>query len=324
MKIFVTGGAGFIGSEFVRMALNGKLSSVGINPSKLIVYDALTYAGNINNLESISTDARYEFIEGDICDLSIAKVIPKECDLLVNFAAESHVDRSIADSSIFVKTNVLGTQNLLENSRKSGVKKFFQISTDEVYGSIVSGSWDENFPLKPNSPYAASKASADLIALSYARTYGLPVVITRCSNNYGPFQNPEKLIPSFISKLITKRPVTLYGDGKNIREWIHVSDHVRAIAWLYRHGTSGEVYNIAGNEEKTNLEITKILLREFNEDDSMIQYVNDRPGHDLRYALNGSKISKLGFKNEIEFYNGLKSTVEWYRNNLNWLDMANS
>ena len=323
MKIFVTGGAGFIGSEFVRMALNGKLSSVGINPSKLIVYDALTYAGNINNLESISTDVRYEFIKGDICDLNIAKSIPKDCDLLVNFAAESHVDRSIADSSIFVKTNVLGTQNLLENSRKSGVKKFFQISTDEVYGSIVSGSWDENFPLKPNSPYAASKASADLIALSYARTYGLPVVITRCSNNYGPFQNPEKLIPSFISKLITKRPVTLYGDGKNIREWIHVSDHVRAIAWLYRHGISGEVYNIAGNEEKTNLEITKILLREFNEDDSMIQYVNDRPGHDFRYALNGSKISKLGFKNEIEFNNGLKSTVEWYRNNLNWLDMAN-
>jgi len=323
LKIFVTGGAGFIGSEFVRMALNGKLSSVGINPSKLIVYDALTYAGNINNLESISTDVRYEFIKGDICDLNIAKSIPKDCDLLVNFAAESHVDRSIADSSIFVKTNVLGTQNLLENSRKSGVKKFFQISTDEVYGSIVSGSWDENFPLKPNSPYAASKASADLIALSYARTYGLPVVITRCSNNYGPFQNPEKLIPSFISKLITKRPVTLYGDGKNIREWIHVSDHVRAIAWLYRHGISGEVYNIAGNEEKTNLEITKILLREFNEDDSMIQYVNDRPGHDFRYALNGSKISKLGFKNEIEFNNGLKSTVEWYRNNLNWLDMAN-
>jgi len=322
LKIFVTGGAGFIGSEFVRMALNGKLSSVGINPSKLIVYDALTYAGNISNLESISTDVRYEFIKGDICDLNIGKSIPKDCDLLVNFAAESHVDRSIADSSIFVKTNVLGTQNLLENSRKSGVKKFFQISTDEVYGSIVSGSWDENFPLKPNSPYAASKASADLIALSYARTYGLPVVITRCSNNYGPFQNPEKLIPSFISKLITKRPVTLYGNGKNIREWIHVSDHVRAIAWLYRHGISGEVYNIAGNEEKTNLEITKILLREFNEDDSMIQYVNDRPGHDFRYALNGSKISNLGFKNEIEFNNGLKSTVEWYRNNLNWLDLA--
>jgi dTDP-glucose 4,6-dehydratase len=305
------------------LALNGKLSSVGINPSKLIVYDALTYAGNVNNLESISTDVRYEFIRGDICDLNISKSIPKDCDLLVNFAAESHVDRSIADSSIFVKTNVLGTQNLLENARNLGVKKFFQISTDEVYGSIESGSWDENFPLKPNSPYAASKASADLIALSYARTYGLPVVITRCSNNYGPFQNPEKLIPSFISKLITKRPVTLYGDGKNIREWIHVSDHVRAIAWLYRHGISGEVYNIAGNEEKTNLEITKILLREFNEDDSMIQYVNDRPGHDFRYALNGSKISKLGFKNEIEFIKGLKSTVEWYRNNLNWLDMAN-
>jgi dTDP-glucose 4,6-dehydratase len=277
----------------------------------------------MRNLDYVNNCSEYEFVHGDICDpMQVSKLMTR-VDAVVNFAAESHVDRSIADSSIFVKTNVLGTQNLLENSRKSGVKKFFQISTDEVYGSIVSGSWDENFPLKPNSPYAASKASADLIALSYARTYGLPVVITRCSNNYGPFQNPEKLIPSFISKLITKRPVTLYGDGKNIREWIHVSDHVRAIAWLYRHGISGEVYNIAGNEEKTNLEITKILLREFNEDDSMIQYVNDRPGHDFRYALNGSKISKLGFKNEIEFNNGLKSTVEWYRNNLNWLDMAN-
>ena len=323
MKIFVTGGAGFIGSEFVRMALNGKLSSVGINPSKLIVYDALTYAGNINNLESISTDVRYDFIKGDICDLNIAKAIPKDCDLLVNFAAESHVDRSIADSSIFIKTNVLGTQNLLENSRNLGVKKFFQISTDEVYGSIVSGSWDESYPLKPNSPYAASKASADLIALSYARTYGLHVVITRCSNNYGPYQNPEKLIPSFISKLITKRPVTLYGNGKNIREWIHVSDHVRAIACLYKLGISGEVYNIAGNEEKTNLEITKMLLQEFNEDESLIQYVNDRPGHDFRYALNGHKMSELGFQNETEFKNGLKSTVEWYRNNLKWLDLAN-
>jgi dTDP-glucose 4,6-dehydratase len=323
LKIFVTGGAGFIGSEFVRMALNGKLSSVGINPSKLIVYDALTYAGNINNLKSISTDSRYEFIEGDICDLNIAKVIPKECDLLVNFAAESHVDRSISDSSIFIKTNVLGTQNLLENSRNLGVKKFIQISTDEVYGSILSGSWDESFPLKPNSPYAASKASADLIALSYARTYGLPVIITRCSNNYGPFQNPEKLIPSFISKLITKRSVTLYGDGKNIREWIHVSDHVRAIAFVCKNGISGEVYNIAGNEEKTNLEITNILLKEFNEDDSMIQYVNDRLGHDFRYALNGSKLNNLGFKNEIAFNKGLKSTVEWYRNNLNWLNMEN-
>jgi dTDP-glucose 4,6-dehydratase len=305
------------------MALNGKLSSVGINPSKLIVYDALTYAGNINNLESISTDVRYDFIKGDICDLNIAKAIPKDCDLLVNFAAESHVDRSIADSSIFIKTNVLGTQNLLENSRNLGVKKFFQISTDEVYGSIVSGSWDESYPLKPNSPYAASKASADLIALSYARTYGLHVVITRCSNNYGPYQNPEKLIPSFISKLITKRPVTLYGNGKNIREWIHVSDHVRAIACLYKLGISGEVYNIAGNEEKTNLEITKMLLQEFNEDESLIQYVNDRPGHDFRYALNGHKMSELGFQNETEFKNGLKSTVEWYRNNLKWLDLAN-
>jgi len=303
--------------------LNGKLSSVGINPSKLIVYDALTYAGNINNLESISTDVRYDFIKGDICDLNIAKAIPKDCDLLVNFAAESHVDRSIADSSIFIKTNVLGTQNLLENSRNLGVKKFFQISTDEVYGSIVSGSWDESYPLKPNSPYAASKASADLIALSYARTYGLHVVITRCSNNYGPYQNPEKLIPSFISKLITKRPVTLYGNGKNIREWIHVSDHVRAIACLYKLGISGEVYNIAGNEEKTNLEITKMLLQEFNEDESLIQYVNDRPGHDFRYALNGHKMSELGFQNETEFKNGLKSTVEWYRNNLKWLDLAN-
>jgi dTDP-glucose 4,6-dehydratase len=322
LKIFVTGGAGFIGSEFVRSALGGKLEAYGINPSKVIVYDALTYAGNINNLSSVEKDERFDFIKGDICDSNIEKSIPKFCDLIVNFAAESHVDRSIEGPSMFVKTNILGTQNLLEVARKHEVKKFIQISTDEVYGSIESGSWDENFPLEPNSPYAASKACADLLCLAYNRTYGFPVLITRCSNNYGPYQNPEKLIPLFIKNLIEGSKLPLYGDGKNIREWIHVSDHVRAISFAYQYGKNGQIYNIAGNDEKSNIEITKIILSMFGEDESKILYVKDRLGHDLRYALNGEKIRSLGFNNKIGFTEGIQDTIEWYKNNKKWIEYA--
>ena len=322
MKIFVTGGAGFIGSEFVRSALGGKLEAFGINPSKVIVYDALTYAGNIDNLSSVEKDERFEFIKGDICDSSIEKSIPKYCDLIVNFAAESHVDRSIEGPSMFVKTNILGTQNLLEVARKHEVKKFIQISTDEVYGSIESGSWDENFPLEPNSPYAASKACADLLCLAYNRTYGFPVLITRCSNNYGPYQNPEKLIPLFIKNLIEGSKLPLYGDGKNIREWIHVSDHVRAISFAYQYGKNGQIYNISGDDEKSNIEITRIILDIFGEDESKILYVKDRLGHDLRYALNGEKIRSLGFNNKIGFIEGIQDTIEWYKNNKKWIEYA--
>jgi len=322
LKIFVTGGAGFIGSEFVRSALGGKLEAFGINPSKVIVYDALTYAGNIDNLSSVEKDERFEFIKGDICDSNIEKSIPKYCDLIVNFAAESHVDRSIEGPSMFVKTNILGTQNLLEVAKKHEVKKFIQISTDEVYGSIDSGSWDENFPLEPNSPYAASKACADLLCLAYNRTYGFPVLITRCSNNYGPYQNPEKLIPLFIKNLIEGSKLPLYGDGKNIREWIHVSDHVRAISFAYQYGKNGQIYNIAGDDEKSNIEITRIILDIFGEDESKIINVKDRLGHDFRYALNGEKIRNLGFKNKINFANGIKDTVDWYKNNKKWIEYA--
>lgn len=320
MKIFVTGGAGFIGSEFVRSALSGKLEDLGINPSEVIVYDALTYAGNIDNLSPVEKDERLEFIKGDICDSNLEKSIPKYCDLIVNFAAESHVDRSIEGPTMFVKTNILGTQNLLEVAKKHEVKKFIQISTDEVYGSIESGSWDENFPLGPNSPYAASKACADLLCLSYNKTYGLPVLITRCSNNYGPYQNPEKLIPLFIKNLIEGSKLPLYGDGKNIREWIHVSDHVRAISFAYQYGENGQIYNIAGDNEMTNIEITKIILGEFGADDSKILYVKDRLGHDLRYALDGKKIRSLGFKNNINFDDGIRDTIRWYKDNKEWIE----
>lgn len=318
MKIFVTGGAGFIGSEFVRMSLNGDLQEIGINPTKVIVYDALTYAGNLNNLKSISSDIRYEFIQGNICDPQILNKIPDDCDLIINFAAESHVDRSIDGPDIFVKTNILGTQNLLEAAKKKGVKKFVQISTDEVYGSIETGSWDELFPLKPNSPYAASKAAADLISLSYYKTFGVPVIITRCSNNYGYFQNVEKLVPLFITNLLAGKKVPLYGSGKNIREWIHVSDHVRGIAHAIKYGEFGEVYNIAGDTELTNLDITRLLLKYFKLDETYISYVPDRKGHDFRYALNSSKIQKIGFKNKIEFKKGLVDTISWYKNNSDW------
>ena len=318
MQVFITGGAGFIGSEFARSALNGSLKEFNIEPTELIVYDSLTYAGNMQNLDILQNNNNFRFIHGNICDPNLNQHVPYECDLVINFAAESHVDRSLSNASIFIETNVLGTQNVLEVVKEKKVKKFIQVSTDEVYGSITNGSWDENFPLSPNSPYAASKASADLIALSYYKTYELPLMITRCSNNYGPYQNIEKLIPLFISNLIEGKKVPLYGNGKNIREWIHVSDHVRGIAFAYNYGNDGEIYNIAGDTELTNIDITQIILQYFNFDNSKIEYVTDRKGHDFRYSLNDKKIRSLGFKNKIKFEKGLEETISWYQNNQDW------
>lgn len=318
MQVFITGGAGFIGSEFARSALNGSLKEFNIEPTELIVYDSLTYAGNMQNLDILQNNNNFRFIYGNICDQNLNQHVPYECDLVINFAAESHVDRSLSNASIFIETNVLGTQNVLEVVKEKKVKKFIQVSTDEVYGSITNGSWDENFPLSPNSPYAASKASADLIALSYYKTYKLPLMITRCSNNYGPYQNIEKLIPLFISNLIEGKKVPLYGNGKNIREWIHVSDHVRGIAFAYKYGNDGEIYNIAGDTELTNIDITQVILQNFNFDNSKIEYVTDRKGHDFRYSLNDKKIRSLGFKNKIKFEKGLKETISWYQDNQDW------
>ena len=318
MQVFITGGAGFIGSEFARSALNGSLKEFNIEPTELIVYDSLTYAGNMQNLDILQNNNNFRFIHGNICDPNLNQHVPYECDLVINFAAESHVDRSLSNASIFIETNVLGTQNVLEVVKEKKVKKFIQVSTDEVYGSITNGSWDENFPLSPNSPYAASKASADLIALSYYKTYELPLMITRCSNNYGPYQNIEKLIPLFISNLIEGKKVPLYGNGKNIREWIHVSDHVRGIAFAYNYGNDGEIYNIAGDTELTNIDITQIILQYFNFDNSKIEYVTDRKGHDFRYSLNDKKIRSLGFKNKIKFEKGLEETISWYQDNQDW------
>ena len=318
MRVFITGGAGFIGSEFARSALNGNLKEFNIEPTELIVYDSLTYAGNMQNLDILQNNNNFKFIHGNICDPNLNKYITYECDLVINFAAESHVDRSLSNPSIFIETNVLGTQNVLEVVKEKKVKKFIQVSTDEVYGSITNGSWDENFPLSPNSPYAASKASADLITLSYYKTYKLPLMITRCSNNYGPYQNIEKLIPLFITNLIEGKKVPLYGNGKNIREWIHVLDHVRGIAFAYKYGGDGEIYNIAGDTELTNIDITQIILQNFNFDNSKIEYVADRRGHDFRYSLNDKKIKSLGFKNKIKFEEGLKETISWYQNNQDW------
>ena len=318
MRVFITGGAGFIGSEFARSALNGNLKEFNIEPTELIVYDSLTYAGNMQNLDILQNNNNFKFIHGNICDPNLNQHVPYECDLVINFAAESHVDRSLSNPSIFIETNVLGTQNVLEVVKEKKVKKFIQVSTDEVYGSITNGSWDENFPLSPNSPYAASKASADLITLSYYKTYKLPLMITRCSNNYGPYQNIEKLIPLFITNLIEGKKVPLYGNGKNIREWIHVLDHVRGIAFAYKYGGDGEIYNIAGDTELTNIDITQIILQNFNFDNSKIEYVADRRGHDFRYSLNDKKIKSLGFKNKIKFEEGLKETISWYQNNQDW------
>lgn len=317
MKIVVTGGAGFIGSNFVRMALAGRLPTVTV--SQLTVIDSLTYSGTLTNLASVANDPRYRFEKADIRDREALNAIIAGHDAIVHFAAESHVDRSVVDASIFVETNVLGTQRLLDAARGHGVGRFVHVSTDEVYGSIDEGEWDEEQPLLPNSPYAASKAGSDLIVRSYHKTHGMNVSITRCSNNYGPHHFPEKVIPLFVTNLIDGHPVPLYGDGLNRRDWLHVDDHCRGIALVLTEGVAGEIYNIGGGTELSNRELTDLLLDATGRDENFITYVEDRKGHDRRYCVSIDKIStELGYTPEVPFATGLAEVVQWYRDNRAW------
>lgn len=315
MKLLVTGGAGFIGSNFVLYMLQQ-------HPDyKIINVDSLTYAGNLENLKSIENHPNYTFSRTDITDAkAIDALFQQGIDVVVNFAAESHVDRSILDPEVFVKTNVLGTQVLLDAAKKYGVTKFVQVSTDEVYGTLgETGLFTEETPLTPNSPYSASKAGGDLLVRAYHETFGLPVNITRCSNNYGPYQFPEKLIPLMISRALNDQALPIYGDGLNIRDWLYVEDHCSAIDLVIHNGRVGEVYNIGGNNERTNLHIVKTILAELNKPESLITYVQDRPGHDRRYGIDPTKITQeLGWKPKHNFETGIKETIQWYLNNKEW------
>ena len=314
MRILVTGGAGFIGSNYVRRIADGTLGGI----SKITVLDKLTYAGSFANLTEIS-DTSYDFINGDICDTELVGKLVSENDLVVNFAAESHVDRSISSAKDFVVTNVLGTQTLLDAVRKSEVKTFLQVSTDEVYGSIDHGSWPETDPLLPNSPYAASKASADLICRSYFKTHGMDIRVTRCSNNYGRNQFPEKLIPLFVTNLIDNKKVPIYGSGLNVRDWLHVDDHCRGIHLALTKGKAGEIYNIGGGTELSNLELTNKILNIMGKGQETIEYVEDRKGHDLRYSVDITKISdELGYTPQVDWEVGLRETIYWYQENESW------
>ena len=317
MKIFVTGGAGFIGSNFVRMALTARLP--GLEDADITVFDALTYSGTLTNLEAISDSPRYSFVHGDIRDQDAVATALAGHDAIVHFAAESHVDRSVTNSRIFVETNVLGTQTLLDQALALGVPRFVHVSTDEVYGSIDDGSWDENEPLLPNSPYSASKAASDLLVRSYHVTHGLNASTTRCSNNYGTHHFPEKVIPLFITNLLDGQKIPLYGDGGNIRDWLHVDDHCRGIALVLQGGKPGETYNIGGGTELSNVELTELLLAATGRDDSFIEHVADRKGHDRRYSVNIGKIQReLGYKPLVPFESGLADVVQWYRDNRSW------
>ena len=317
MKILVTGAAGFIGSNFVRRMLSGDYA--GHERTSVTVLDKLTYAGVRANLDPVAGSERYTFVEGDICDGDLLADLVPGHDAIVHFAAESHVDRSITGASDFVLTNVLGTQKLLQAALNGGVERFVHVSTDEVYGSIDEGSWREDFPLGPNSPYSASKASSDLLARSYFRTFGLDVVITRCSNNYGPYQFPEKVIPLFVTNLLDGLQVPLYGDGLNIRDWLHVDDHCHGIQLVLDGGRAGEIYNIGGGTELTNKDLTYRLLDAMGAGQDMIRPVEDRKGHDRRYSVDIGKISsELGYKPEVSFDDGLAATIDWYQNNEAW------
>ena len=316
LKLLITGAAGFIGSNYVRMIAKGDFE--GISGVKVI--DKMTYAGVNPNLESLPGLSEYKFFQGDICDFDLVTSLLGDVDAVINFAAESHVDRSIRSASDFVQTNIVGVQVLLDAIKSSGRKiRFLQVSTDEVYGSIDDGSWTEECSLQPNSPYSASKAAGELLARSYKSTHDMDVVITRCSNNYGTHHFPEKLIPLFITNLIEGKKVPVYGTGKNVRDWLHVDDHCRGIFSVLINGRSGEVYNIGGGRELTNNEITALILEAMGADESSIEYVEDRKGHDLRYSVDWTKINReLGYEPQIKFEDGLRETIKWYRDNEEW------
>lgn len=310
MKLLVTGGAGFIGCNFVRHILKTRLGC------DVVVLDALTYCGRRENLADVLSEIT--FLRGDICDPTIVQKAMRGCDAIVNFAAETHVDRSISSPSSFIRSNVLGTQVLLEEARSSSLGKFVQIGTDEVYGSIMHGSFLESDLLNPSSPYSASKASGDLLARAYFITYGLPVVITRSSNNFGPYQYPEKLIPFFLLRAFSNEILPIYGSGRNVRDWLYVQDNCRAIDFVLSRGRQGEIYNIGGGCELSNLEITSRILSMLKKPQSLIQHVSDRPGHDRRYSIDSSKLRDMGWKPEHQFEEALKETIEWYLKNESW------
>lgn len=317
MRILVTGGAGFIGSNFVRKLVTDAYP--GLEGAHVVVLDALTYSGNLANLAPVAESPRYSFVHGDIRDADLLDTLFPEVDAVVHFAAESHVDRSVRDASIFVETNVVGTQRLLDAALRHDLARFVHVSTDEVYGSISEGSWPETWPLEPNSPYSASKAGSDLLARAYHRTHGLNISITRCSNNYGPYHFPEKVIPLFVTNLIDDTHVPLYGEGNNVRDWLHVDDHCRGIALVLTRGRAGEVYNIGGGTELTNKELTQLLLDATGKDWSFVDHVADRLGHDLRYSVDITKIrTELGYEPQVPFERGLAEVVQWYRDNRAW------
>lgn len=315
MRLLVTGGAGFIGNCFIRYILNK------YTDYKVINLDALTYAGNIENLNDVKDNSNYMFVHGNICDKKLVRDLISQVNAVINFAAESHVDRSITGPEIFIETNVKGTLNLLQACKEIEIHRYLQVSTDEVYGTLgKTGYFYETTPIAPNSPYSASKAGADLLVRAYYETYKLPVLITRCSNNYGPYQYPEKLIPFFISKLLKGEKVPVYGDGLNVRDWLYVYDHCCAIDTVLHKGKVGEVYNIGGHNEKTNLEITKIILEAMGKDENSIEYVEDRLGHDKRYAIDNTKIqTELGWQPSLTFEEGIKLTIDWYLSNQAWM-----
>jgi len=312
MNILITGGCGFIGSNFIKYWLKN------YPEDNIINLDKLTYAGNLDNLRDIEHNPKYKFVKGDICDKDLMNEITKDIDIVFNFAAESHVDNSIKGPLIFTETNVLGTHILLEAAKNNNIKKFIHISTDEVYGSTRDSSFRETDILKPNSPYSAAKAAAEMIARAYNKTFNLPVIITRSSNNFGPYQYPEKLIPLFVTNLMENKKVPVYGSGLNIRDWIYVIDNCEAIDFVSKNGITGEIYNIGGGNEVPNIEITKKIIKQMGKDDSFIEYVPDRLGHDFRYSLSCEKLHKLGWKPRFDFENALKETIEWYNNNEEW------
>ena len=312
MKILITGGAGFMGSNAVKYFLRN------YPDVQIVNLDKLTYAGNLENLKDVENNPRYNFIKGDIADEKIVDEAAKDVDVIINYAAETHVDRSILGPKAFITTDVLGTYALLEAAKKYNIKKYIQISTDEVFGSINDGKFTEESPFEPNSPYAASKAGGDHLCRAYFKTYGVPVIVTHSCNFFGPYQYPEKLIPLFITNLLEGKKVPVYGDGQQVREWIFAKDHCRAIDTILQKGVIGEVYNIGAGSEVSNIEITKILLKELGKDESFINYVKDRPGHDRRYAIDSSKLRALGWQPKTNFENGIKQTVSWYKDNEQW------